>query len=1410
MSVTNDQKTELLFKQFNNVVNAGPSNSFSTTTVNKFPFRNYVANEEIFSNNIPPDLSNVTYTIGPTTLYGVEALDISNEIANSPNGTVFPIPNTDLTFYYRLPLDQATAVTARTWFKDDGTGQNNSVLRDSIPFNYDTSLNSYQPKLFPLSSGTQIPIFSSNQGNLFWLLDYKSGFVEFYGTTSDINTWVSTNTQPRISFIKYTGPKGASGGGGGGGGGDASFNNVDISGDLTVANLTVTDSAELPKDTLIQPIFYRLAGSHQSNNAFFDKEYAQTQSYNAILADPSVNLITDTDWITIARVAEPGVGQEDGRGDALFKISHPESGRHETITFIATFKFGSGMSINVLQHDWYSGPNFKALRIGYDGLYNGAVLQLQFTSNLAFGRDNPLAIYIKDDHDYPGWEQFTDISGTPKSIDGILVPYAIPNNTPSSAGSTPVPLTSFFPSVNGLDITWNPTGGKAHQITTNPSKFEQEVDIRETLNVNGDITVPTADVLVPGGTGLFNGLNVTNDAIVGQTLTVNDDGYVSSFETTGFNTVPSPARPYLARLLLPQGVNNIKNTAASALFELVVSDQDPADETSERNHIIVGTITMSTTAGTSSDADTGLMINILHSSWCDRIGTPPVPLVSRVFIQGQNLAGPPISNVIFTLWLDSPFANLGYVSFKLKDNGLNTYGAHTTNFGRYWIVNSGLAGSIPSGNNLAEAVISKDENTTTVLAADIVNIPNTLRVNNIETTELEIGDSNNKIVSQAHQITLDNSIIANDWFTIAQIGPNNTSGNNTSSRGVAIIEFYNRISSRHQVIRMFVSQIFNVGGSLEVYNVGYNGGGGSPLLSYQQVRIVSDNTYDGALLQVQAGNAIATGPSNPHFVNLMLSTNDPAWKIVDDNSTLLQANNPVIYTGPNQGSFYGQPSQGWTEISLLSQFGFTNTQGPRAYTGKVSTLPTTLQDARLQVRGENITAWKENGFGGNIGSIDGVIAVQSLGGDDITMELDLTGNAKIGNLASSNGKNITLESDNQITLAGNGDINILTTGSIATGRNIILDNTTGSEFPYTGDLIGRARSDIAFLCENRTGANKILFETYGSSANNGIEFSNYSKSNPSTPGTGSVYTMRWSVQGDGLNVDEHNISDIGSLIGGPNNRTVDMVIRSDNRGLQTSATAVHITSPLRFPTNNTSTVNSGINAQSIGTMAYDVSLNGIVCKPDVSGVGTSTTPFIIGTATEITLWDKLTQFSLPFTPNPTYVKGGISQKNFYWPIQAGPIPATGGAFEFYRAPFDGYLVAVDFGGTAFHQTAGVPAFTIERANGFNIPGSSLILEVGVGGFNSPTLQGNAIIIGTILTGPSFGGSGQISTNDIRWQYYINPSQNRITFKRGERLDFRIRYISNSGFDRFRASWNDYTTNGTLVNININVVYHIPH
>ena len=1400
--MSNDQKTELLFKQFNNVVNARQEADFSTTTQNKFPFRNYVNNKEIFSNDIPDELSNITFTNSSNvTSYGCEALDFSFNQAGVADGTIYNIPNTDLTFFYRVDLLQAIPQTNRTWYLPDISNNNFSSLNDTIPYNYDPTFNSYKPVLYGQGSNVPEPLFSTNGGNLKWLIDYKSGFVEFYGDDADITNWLLTNTPPRISLIKYTGPKGAAGGSGGGGGsGDASFNNVDISGDLNVANLTVTESASLPKDTLIQPIFYKLAGSHISNHPFFDKEYAQTQSYNAICVDPSINPVTTTDWITIARVAENVSNNQDGRADALFKISHPQSGRHETITFFASFKYAKGLSINVIQHDWYSGPNFDALRIKYEGNFDGAVLQLRFTNYLVGGQKNPLQIYIKDDHDYPGWEQFTDVSGTPIILDGREVFYAIPNNNPTRIDNSSTLLTQEFLLDN---LGWNPNSGNANQITTNPARFTNQVDVGGNITTDSSVGAQVnivAGQAVQGAAGVFNGLTVNSDAEVGRFLTVNGDGFIQRLETTNFNATGN-VRPFLAEINAALGnqgpFNGRKNIIGHATFEITASNSNPVNASSTRNQVIIGTIlvTGSCEDGTNKYRDIAGAINIIHSSWCGS----SAPFISRVFFNGGAQAKTNSSTLNCRFFIESS-TTIPYLLFKLKNNNKNDASLvqqipGNNRFHTHWNINSSFQSGAISPSSLASDIttitnsitIPSDKKSFTSFGAEQVDIPNFL-------SAVRIGDSNSNISFKASSFTL-SGVSEDDWFTIAQIGPSNVSGS-AQIRGLAIIEISNRTSSRHQCVRMFVSQLFSRGGSIDAYNIGYNSTGS---VQYKAVRIVSDSTYDGALLQIKGGASIVDSGGNainPHYINLMSSTNNPGWQLIPDGSVVVPDNSPTKYAGPNIGDPYGEPNGGWTEISLLGPIGYTTTAStnPRAWTGKVTTLPTTFQGARLQVVDESISI-KDASLNNNI-----------------TIELD----------ASANGK---ISCNNVMNLEASG--------------NIIFDNADG-EAASKGVVINS--NDGVLIKGNNyshssgTPTGNITFKQYGVGPNNYIRFT----ANDGTDGSvaGNDYNLTWTQAG--LDVGNNSILNIKQL-SAPNFASQNMQVQADNRWnftMYADAKCINFRSPIRFLSALSSGIYDNLNNSNTldGTTIFDYSLSSLIVKPSPNGPAGTTSPQIMMAPTTITLFDTGTNFNVTFTiggqggpssffdadqigknisdPSGILIKGAWCTGNA-WP-NTTVIPTNGFSLPFsqnvFKAAHDGYITAVDFGGLQSHTDSPVVnggIFAIKRRNSFGIA-STIDLVVQINGKTTPK------VVGTILSGPS---PPQANTTfrspyqEHRWRFEINPrdTNSRITFKANDIIRIGIqatnRATSSTQPDQFSVYFKNLgNSNVTFLKTDLTVVY----
>ena len=347
-----DSKVNLLFKEANNTVDVVRFEPF-TNPQNAYPFQNYVQNDEIFSNNIPSDLSNISITIGSTTFYGSQALDISLSLAGQTDPSSIQL-TPDLLYHYRIPLERASTQLAgtapkRTWYVPDPTNSSRSLLSDAIAFNYDSVYNSYMPGIVDMCGNNQNPYYSGNVGAIWWRMDYKSGFVQLYGTDANVDAFVPTiNDAPRLSFIQYTGPKGA-GIGGVVNGGDASFNNVDISDNLTVKHLTVTETANLPEETLIFPKWDGVEGSN-TNVPQFPPGYPKTEQVQNFELDPSTNLITDQDWVTIAYCAENvPTRAADARADGVFKINYPRSSAHDTITFQASSKYGNGNGINVFQ-----------------------------------------------------------------------------------------------------------------------------------------------------------------------------------------------------------------------------------------------------------------------------------------------------------------------------------------------------------------------------------------------------------------------------------------------------------------------------------------------------------------------------------------------------------------------------------------------------------------------------------------------------------------------------------------------------------------------------------------------------------------------------------------------------------------------------------------------------------------------------------------------------------------------------------------------------------------------------------------------------------------------------------------------------------------------------------------------------
>ena len=272
--------------------------------------------------------------------------------------------------------------------------------------------------------------------------------------------------------------------------------------------------------------------------------------------------------------------------------------------------------------------------------------------------------------------------------------------------------------------------------------------------------------------------------------------------------------------------------------------------------------------------------------------------------------------------------------------------------------------------------------------------------------------------------------------------------------------------------------------------------------------------------------------------------------------------------------------------------------------------------------------------------------------------------------------------------------------------------------------------------------------------------------------------MKWSSGVGGLSVGTHNVVDVKNILG-DDNRSSNMTIRADSNGVNSTAKAVHITNPLRLAESASGVVNSGINAQSYGTMAYDFNLNSIVCKPRsaTSSIGPGLSPFILTTPTVIRLMDYTNNYRTGGGQTTTYQRPtSNSTKAWCTGHSWGPFVSSANfgtwddqiAYNGYIAPHDGYLTNVEFGGLPPHKPSGGGIWTITRTNFPVNGGQPTILKL-----QFLTSNNGWQDIGDILTGPTGTPASTNTGSQVRWEFDINPNTKKLFFKKGNALLFRV-------------------------------------
>ena len=237
-----ENKVNLLFKQFEGVaqtaiVYAGTGGAGRKFTQEGKKSLSNVFQQDIFSEAVPIDLSFTLYDMH----FGIGAApDVSDsswntnpqdqtleyiDLSAASFGTDLP-----LRFYKSVYLEPTQTTSQAWWLRDpsgDGTGSSdNNLLKDMIPFLYnDNDPNMYTPIVQVHDGASWVPQAQATPNGVNWVIDPATGILQLYRTTANLATENidSTSTlpdkRPRISFIKYTGAKGAAASGGGGGAG---------------------------------------------------------------------------------------------------------------------------------------------------------------------------------------------------------------------------------------------------------------------------------------------------------------------------------------------------------------------------------------------------------------------------------------------------------------------------------------------------------------------------------------------------------------------------------------------------------------------------------------------------------------------------------------------------------------------------------------------------------------------------------------------------------------------------------------------------------------------------------------------------------------------------------------------------------------------------------------------------------------------------------------------------------------------------------------------------------------------------------------------------------------------------------------------------------------------------------------
>ena len=506
--INSDQQIDLLFKQFNVVANTEQA---PTSFANQpFLFRDNILNQQILAQEVPSTLPSG---------FSINELDICGNIAIDSSLNLSVIGYPQLTFYKKLELQQAGNNSA--WWHIDGAGKN--LLQDTIPFKFDeSSADSYNSQLFyELSPGSYAAIGRDEAGTKY-LMDTKTGIIEFYEDPATLNTIINASFPPRLSFIAYTGTKGITGGGGGGG--DASFNN------LSVNNLDVSNNLIVRNTQFLQTIGPELLTINTIK--FF--RIAQINMSDQLPANSGPTVCSGRFMIKTEDVPSTCIEFIAGFYSDKFTLNDPSGSAPNYPSNIKPFiKVIHSNGQDIIQN----GINF--ICIGIDGTSSGTPDQSNIELIIGFNLGSQVVsnatvrLYDNNegtgnnDSDYRDWtldESFTQTTG-------------------------PLNINSGYNIVKQVNIdtfNTNPTGNSVAISSLDSETFMGNVNVGEKLTVlngidiSGDINIieSSGELDISGTVNLTTNMEIGNNLHVSNKLVVDGDTYLKDVSTNSIYVKP--------------------------------------------------------------------------------------------------------------------------------------------------------------------------------------------------------------------------------------------------------------------------------------------------------------------------------------------------------------------------------------------------------------------------------------------------------------------------------------------------------------------------------------------------------------------------------------------------------------------------------------------------------------------------------------------------------------------------------------------------------------------------------------------------------------------------------------------------------------------------------------------------------